>query len=64
MKYLIQKFGGTSLADDEKRRKVASIVLEAKHNGFLPVVVVSAIGRPEIPMPPIHFIYAREHKKS
>ncbi|HHU85332.1 MAG: aspartate kinase [Pelotomaculaceae bacterium] len=64
MKYLIQKFGGTSLADDEKRRKVASIVLEAKHNGFLPVVVVSAIGRSGDPYATDTLLsYAREHKK-
>lgn len=45
MRYLVQKFGGTSLVDDAKREKVASLVLEAKQNGLLPVVVVSAIGR-------------------
>ena len=45
MRYLVQKFGGTSLIDEARRGKVASIVLGAKHKGFLPVVVVSAIGR-------------------
>lgn len=45
MKILIQKFGGTSVATNESREYVANKVQEAKDNGFLPVVVVSAIGR-------------------
>ncbi|MDR9786279.1 MAG: aspartate kinase [Peptococcaceae bacterium MAG4] len=64
MKYLIQKFGGTSLSDDEKRRKVASIVIEAKNKGFSPVVVVSAIGRSGDPYATDTLLsFAREHKK-
>ncbi|SDG71242.1 aspartate kinase [Desulfosporosinus hippei] len=45
MHILVQKFGGTSLATDERRAQVASIVSEAVHEGYSPVVVVSAIGR-------------------
>lgn len=45
MKFIVQKFGGTSLVDDEMRGKVANKVLEAKQEGYSPVVVVSAIGR-------------------
>jgi len=45
MKFIVQKFGGTSLVDEEMRLKVAAKVLEAKKEGYSPVVVVSAIGR-------------------
>lgn len=45
MNILIQKFGGTSLSTNEKREKVIEKIISAKNNGFLPVVVVSAIGR-------------------
>ncbi|OPX86248.1 MAG: Aspartokinase [Pelotomaculum sp. PtaB.Bin104] len=45
MKFIVQKFGGTSLVNEELRLKVASRVVEAKEAGYNPVVVVSAIGR-------------------
>lgn len=45
MKFLIQKFGGTSLVTHELRVQVANRVIHAKNEGFTPVVVVSAIGR-------------------
>lgn len=45
MKFLVQKFGGTSLVTPELRERVASIIIAAKDEGYLPVVVVSAIGR-------------------
>lgn len=45
MKFVVQKFGGTSLVSDEMRAKVANKAVEAKQEGYSPVVVVSAIGR-------------------
>lgn len=45
MRILIQKFGGTSVANPEKRAQVAAKVSEAVSKGYSPVVVVSAIGR-------------------
>ncbi|ADG82257.1 aspartate kinase [Thermincola potens] len=45
MKYLVQKFGGTSLANSELREMVAQKIIRAKNEGYSPVVVVSAIGR-------------------
>lgn len=45
MKILVMKFGGTSLATQEKRDMVADRILQTQKNGFQPVVVVSAIGR-------------------
>lgn len=45
MKFIVQKFGGTSLASEELRVRAAARVIEAKHAGYSPVVVVSAIGR-------------------
>lgn len=45
MKILVQKFGGTSVSTEEKRKLVVSKVLNAKAEGFFPVVVVSAMGR-------------------
>lgn len=45
MRYLIQKFGGTSLATPELRNRVADKIIAAKEEGYMPVVVVSAIGR-------------------
>ena len=49
MEIVIQKFGGTSVASDELREKVFDIVNQKKKDGFLPVVVVSAIGRKGAP---------------
>ena len=45
MKIIIQKFGGTSVATNEARKEVLNKIIEAKNNGELPVVVVSAMGR-------------------
>lgn len=45
MKILVQKFGGTSVSNREKRKLVVSKVLNAKALGYFPVVVVSAMGR-------------------
>ncbi|CAA7602521.1 aspartate kinase [Acididesulfobacillus acetoxydans] len=45
MRILIQKFGGTSVATAERRKQVAVKVSEAVSEGYVPVVVVSAIGR-------------------
>jgi len=45
MKILVQKFGGTSVSTQEKRKLVVSKVLSAKAEGYFPVVVVSAMGR-------------------
>ncbi|MBW9170892.1 aspartate kinase [Clostridium estertheticum] len=45
MKILVQKFGGTSVSTKEKRKLVASKVINAKAKGYFPVVVVSAMGR-------------------
>lgn len=41
----MQKFGGTSVGDDEARLKARDRVVFAKKQGFDPVVVVSAMGR-------------------
>lgn len=45
MRILIQKFGGTSVATDEARACAAKKVSLARDAGYLPVVVVSAMGR-------------------
>ncbi|MDF2590813.1 MAG: aspartate kinase [Clostridia bacterium] len=45
MKILVQKFGGTSVATQERREMIVDKVETALNNGFFPVVVVSAIGR-------------------
>ncbi|MGI5902478.1 MAG: aspartate kinase [Desulfitobacteriia bacterium] len=45
MRILIQKFGGTSVANPEGRIQVATKVSEVVSKGYSPVVVVSAIGR-------------------
>lgn len=45
----IMKFGGTSVATTEARAQSALRVISAKEQGFLPVVVVSAIGRKGAP---------------
>lgn len=41
---VVQKFGGTSLADTDKIKKVADAVIKEKQNGNDVVVVVSAMG--------------------
>lgn len=45
MRFVIQKFGGTSVATAERRARVAEVVIRAKESGLQPVVVVSAPGR-------------------
>lgn len=49
MKIIIQKFGGTSVATGERRKKAAAKVLKAVDDGYSPVVVVSAMGRKGAP---------------
>lgn len=44
-KILVQKFGGTSVDSDQRRRQAAMKVIAARDAGYAPVVVVSAIGR-------------------
>ncbi|NPB08445.1 MAG: aspartate kinase, partial [Aquificae bacterium] len=43
MNILVQKFGGTSVADLEKIELCARRVIEAKEKGYAPVVVSSAM---------------------
>src|SRR5574344_116546 len=43
-KIIVQKFGGTSVADTEKIKRVADAVIKEKNNGNDVVVVVSAMG--------------------
>ena len=45
MRIKVMKFGGTSVASNESRLLSAMRVIQAKEQGFKPVVVVSAIGR-------------------
>lgn len=43
-KIIVQKFGGTSVADTDKIKNVADVVIREKENGNDVVVVVSAMG--------------------
>ncbi|HBM75798.1 MAG TPA: aspartate kinase [Clostridiaceae bacterium] len=45
MKILVQKFGGTSVATEERRSKAADKIIKSKRDGYSPIVVVSAMGR-------------------
>lgn len=45
MKIIVQKFGGTSVATTEGRAKAMERIINAKEQGYAPVVVVSAMGR-------------------
>ena len=45
MKIVVQKFGGTSVSTKERRTMVVEKVKWAINKGYLPVVVVSAMGR-------------------
>ncbi|MCR3922762.1 MAG: aspartate kinase [Firmicutes bacterium] len=45
MKIVVQKFGGTSVANPTLREEVVKRVQEAQAKGYKPVVVVSAMGR-------------------
>lgn len=49
MRIIVQKFGGTSVVDDESRERVSEKIISEKMSGKLPVVVVSAIGRKGAP---------------
>lgn len=45
MKIIVQKYGGSSVADPEKIKKIAAMVAAAKKEGFGIAVVVSAMGK-------------------
>ncbi|NLM44670.1 MAG: aspartate kinase [Clostridiales bacterium] len=45
MKFIVQKFGGTSVADHDRRSLVVDKIGNAIKNDYFPIVVVSAIGR-------------------
>ena len=45
MKIIVQKFGGTSLKDEDVQRRAAHHVKTAVEKGYKVVVVVSAMGR-------------------
>lgn len=45
MRMIVQKFGGTSLATPEARHALVQRVIEARGQGLVPVIVVSAMGR-------------------
>lgn len=45
MKIIVQKFGGTSVSTAERRQQVLDKIVKAQQGGYLPVVVVSAMGR-------------------
>lgn len=45
MAVIVQKYGGSSLADIDKIKKVASIIAEVKKSGYGVAVVVSAMGK-------------------
>ncbi|MEG0642248.1 MAG: aspartate kinase, partial [Clostridium sp.] len=49
MEIIVQKFGGTSVSSDERRKQVVAKVKKAIQNGYSPVVVVSAMGRKGAP---------------
>lgn len=45
MGLIVQKFGGTSLADSDGKRRAADRICSARENGYDVVAVVSAMGR-------------------
>lgn len=45
MRIVIQKFGGTSLRTTQERKKCAQHIINKLKSGYVPVVVVSAMGR-------------------
>lgn len=45
MRIVVQKFGGSSVATPALREQVANRIIEAIDEGYIPVVVLSAIGR-------------------
>ena len=44
MNIVVQKYGGSSVGDIERIQRVAKRIIRKKEEGFLPVVVVSAMG--------------------
>ncbi|QSX08484.1 aspartate kinase [Alkalibacter rhizosphaerae] len=44
MNIVVQKYGGSSVGDIERIQRVAKRIIKKKEEGFLPVVVVSAMG--------------------
>ena len=45
MKILVQKFGGTSVSTEERRKLIIDKIKKCIAQGYCPVVVVSAMGR-------------------
>lgn len=45
MKVIVQKYGGSSVADPDKVRKIAELIAETRSGNFGVVVVVSAMGK-------------------
>lgn len=45
MRLIVQKFGGTSVSNHERRKCVVNKVLNAQKEGYSPIVIVSAMGR-------------------
>ena len=45
MNIIVQKFGGTSVSTEERRKQVIKKIGKAIESGLKPVVVVSAMGR-------------------
>ena len=45
MKIMVQKFGGTSVQDDESRKSAMRHIEHAVNEGYKVAIVVSAIGR-------------------
>jgi aspartate kinase len=45
MEIIVQKYGGSSVADPEKLKKIAQIVSSVKSEGYGVVVIVSAMGK-------------------
>ena len=49
MRIIVQKFGGTSVANEDGRRRIVDKVKQAQAQGFSPIIVVSAMGRKGAP---------------
>lgn len=49
MKTIIQKFGGSSVASPELKKRIREIILNTKEQGYAVVTVVSAMGRENDP---------------
>ena len=57
MKIIVQKFGGTSVSTEERRKQVDKKDKNAIESGYKPVVVVSAMGRKGDPYAQIHYYH-------